>query len=144
MKYEIVPFKKEHLENLTIREIEENALKAFTESVQEKICEPAFTGLCDGKVIAIGGVIILWDGVGEGWIYGTTKIEKHKLFFMRGVLKKLKEIEKKYNLHRVQATVVFGVKGLIKFVEFLGFEFEGRLRGYGVSKEDYLIFGRNP
>ena len=142
MKYEIVPFKPEHLKNLKTREFEEQVLGELKESLLKKISEPAFTGLIDGKVIAIAGVAIFWDGVGEGWVFGTDEIENHKVFFMRNVLKKLKEIEKKYNLHRVQATVVSGMKGLIRFVEFLGFKFEGRLRNYGVHKEDYLIFGR--
>ena len=103
---------------------------------------PAFTGLVDGKVAGFAGVILMWPGVGEGWILGSDLFAENKLWFIRNVKRFLGKIMNTHEMHRVQTTVLHGHTDLIRLVEFLGMKFEGRLRGYGPQGEDYLMYGR--
>src|SRR5690606_19986480 len=45
-------------------------------------------------------------------------------------------------VRRIQATVDAECHRAIRWIERLGFEFEGRLRSYGPDGRDHLIYGR--
>jgi hypothetical protein len=141
---EVVPFEMKHFDQIELRELDKVTTQGFLETLQKNVehAGPAYTGLVDGEVVAIAGVVLLWPGVAEGWVFGSPKIAKYKKSFCRHVRNKLAEIEKEHKLWRVQATIVSGWSGLMRFVEFLGFQFEGRLSQYGLNKEDYLMYAR--
>ena len=82
---------------------------------------PAFTGLFEGEIIACGGVLPFWKGMGEAWLVTSPLVEKFKLSLAKSVHDKLEEIIKKMKLERVQ-TLVDGehITGQ-KFIERLGF-----------------------
>ena len=144
MKYEIIPFKPEHWDMIEFREFEHKTMGQFLEGIRIKVgaVGPAYTGLVDGKVAGFAGVMLMWPGVGEGWILGSDLFSEHKLWFARNVKKYMIKIMNTHDLHRVQTTVAHGHTALIRLVEFLGMKFEGRLRNYGPGGEDYLMYGR--
>jgi hypothetical protein len=129
---------------IEFREFEYLSMGNLMDDMKQKIegSGPAFTGLAGGKVVGFAGVVILWPGVGDGWIMAAEAISKHKLWFVRSVKKYLDLIMHNHNLHRVQTTVLHGHTDLIRLVEFLGMRFEGRLIGFGPQGEDYLMYGR--
>jgi hypothetical protein len=144
MKYEIVPFKPEHWDMIKFREFEKEAMGRMLDEIRLKVDAngPAYTGLVNGEVAGFAGVILMWPGVGEGWILGSDLFASNKLWFVRNVKKYLEKIMNTHDLHRVQTTVMHGQTGLVRLVEFLGMQFEGRLRNYGPNGEDYLMYGR--
>jgi len=144
--YTIEPYKIEHLTGMECRlwEKPNKEIRDKTPEYAQEILDkgPAFTGFYNGEILAVGGVALIWQGVGHAWIIGTPLIGAHGIFFARSVRKKLAIIAAEKGLHRIQATVICGVPRLIRFVEFCGFEFESRLRNYGPLREDHLMFSR--
>jgi hypothetical protein len=144
MKYKIVPFKAEHWDMIEFREFEQETMGKLLDQVRLRVNDsgPTYTGFVDGKVAGFAGVILMWPGVGEGWILGSDLFASNKLWFIRNVKRYLEKIMKTHEMHRVQTTVLHGQTELIRLVEFLGMKFEGRLRNYGPNCEDYLMYGR--
>jgi|TARA_R110002051_G_scaffold5954_12_gene29640 hypothetical protein len=144
MKYKIVPFKAEHWDMIEFREFEQETMGKLLDQVRLRVNDsgPTYTGFVDGKVAGFAGVILMWPGVGEGWILGSDLFASNKLWFIRNVKRYLEKIMKTHEMHRVQTTVLHGQTELIRLVEFLGMKFEGRLRNYGPNGEDYLMYGR--
>ena len=144
MKYKIVPFKPEHWEMIKFREFERETVGNMLDEIRLKLDAkgPTYTMLVHGEVAGFAGVALMWPGVGEGWILGSDLFESNKLWFVRTVKRYLEKIMYTHDLHRVQTTVMHGQTGLVRLVEFLGMEFEGRLRNYSPNGEDYLIYGR--
>ena len=116
MKYKIVPFEPEHWDMIDFREFERETMGNLLEQIR--------------------------PGVGEAWLVASGLSTKNKLWFVRGVKNWMEKLMNTHQLHRVQTTVMHGHTELIRFVEFLGMEFEGRIKHYGPNKEDYLMYGR--
>jgi len=144
MKYKIVPFKPEHWEMIEFREFEKETMGKLMDDIRVKVDAngPAYTGFVDGKVAGFAGVILMWPGVGEGWILGSDLFSDNKLWFVRNVKSYMTKIMNTHQMHRLQTTVMHGQNNLIRLVEFLGMEFEGRLKSYGPHGEDYLMYAR--
>lgn len=85
---------------------------------------PAFTAISNGDIIACGGVVPFWKGVGEAWLITSDLTEKFKIFFAKTVHNKLEEIIKLMDFKRVQALI--DSEHLIgqRFIERLGFKNE--------------------
>ena len=144
MKYKIVPFKPEHWEMIEFREFEKETMGKLMDDIRVKVDAngPAYTGFVDGKVAGFAGVILMGPGVGEGWILGSDLFAENKLWFVRNVKSYMTKIINTHQMHRLQTTVMHGHTNLIRLVEFLGMEFEGRLKSYGPHGEDYLMYAR--
>ena len=144
MKYKIVPFEPEHWDMIDFREFERETMGNLLEQIRIRsdAIGPTYTGLVDGKVAWIAGIILMWPGVGEAWLVASGLSTKNKLWFVRGIKSFMEKLMNTHQLHRVQTTVMHGQTELIRFVEFLGMEFEGRIKHYGPNKEDYLMYGR--
>ena len=142
MKYKIVPFEPEHWDMIEFREFEKETMGRLLNEIRLKVDAngPAYTGFVDGKVAGFAGVILMWPGVGEGWILGSDLFMSNKLWFVRNVKRYLIKIMNTHQMHRVQTTVMHGHTELIRLVEFLDMKFEGRLKGYGPNGEDYLMY----
>jgi len=129
---------------IEFREFERVAMEKVLNEIRLRVTAsgPTYTGFVDDKVAGFAGVMLMWPGVGEGWILGSNLFESNKLWFVRNVKRYLENIMNTHQMHRVQTTVMHGHTELIRLVEFLGMKFEGRLRNYGPNGEDYLIYGR--
>lgn len=100
---------------------------------------PAFTGLVDGEVIACGGILIFWAGVGEAWVVTSDLVDRYKLFFARTVTAKLGQIIREHRLERVQAAIDAEHHASIKWVEKMGFTNEGLMRKY-LGRRDFYRY----
>jgi RimJ/RimL family protein N-acetyltransferase len=127
MKYDIIPFKKEHWYQLRFRDDAE-ALTGLPDAEHARILAgggPAYSAYADGTIIGMGGVFILWPGTGEAWCLVSPEIRKHGIFFTRAVKRYLDMIAKLKNLERIQAAVQVDFQVGLKFIEALGFGAEG-------------------
>ena len=102
---------------------------------------PAYTGLADGEIVACGGILPLWKGVGEAWVISSELVPKYPLFFHRTISWMLDHLIEKMKLVRVQTTVHSKHERSIKWVERMGFVNEGLMRKY-IAGEDYIRFAR--
>jgi len=100
------------------------------------------TLLSGNKVVAVGGVHIMWDGVGEAWALVSPKIEGNGIVFARYAKKMFDAIIKDNKLTRVQATIHASDVTAAQFASWLGFESEGVMRKYGMNGEDYVRVAR--
>ena len=103
----------------------------------------AYTGIDDdGSVIVIGGVAFLWDGVGSGWVLTSELLLKHKIWCHRAIRDVLDNVEKDYNLHRIESIILKEHEVSMKWAERLGFKQEGLLRKYDSLKQDHWLYAR--
>ncbi len=103
---------------------------------------PAFTLLCDGEIVAAGGVTLMGWQRGEAWLLLPNTFYAHVKACYRLIRDKLTEIEQAHNLRRIQALVHPDFTAAQRLVEHLCFKNEGRLASYGPQGEDMLMYGR--
>lgn len=95
--------------------------------------------LLDGdEVIACGGIVILWPGVGEAWTVMGEKVKDYPL----AVAKALREGIERSGLRRIQATVRIDDGKARKLIGLCGFKPEGILEGFGPDGADFVSYAR--
>ena len=102
--------------------------------------QPSITVLVDGVVCGCGGIFELWDGVAEGWSILTNRMKQKPKTLVTAFKKYFACIENDY--YRIQITVDEEDHTAVKFAEYLGFTFEGRMLYYGPNKETHLRYAR--
>lgn len=100
---------------------------------------PAFTIFHDDEIIACGGIIIMWPGMGEAWAFTSPLVRKYPKFFHQEVKNHLEALIDVYHFVRVQAMVVKEFAVARKWAERLGFEYEGEMRKY-MGGKDYVRY----
>ncbi len=106
--------------------------------------DTAYTLEHEGQIIASAGIMLIFPSVGSacGWGYFSDLVHKYPLATHKTMKKMLNVLEKKHGLKRLQADCVKGFDRAVKWLEHLGFEYEGEMRRYGPSGETMLRFGR--
>ena len=105
----------------------------------------AVTVIFDGDIVAVGGLVKYWEGVGEVWLMLTEKSRKKGVFgiiALEAISKKMNELIVAHNLWRVEANVRADFPESIKMIKYFGFEYEGTKRKYTPDKCNMLIFSR--
>lgn len=105
-------------------------------SVDEAMSKSLWYG---DRLIAVGGIIQLWNGVGMAWAIVDKNIPSECVKKTAILFKKwFHKMAEHYGFHRIQADVKSDnfEKGH-KFVKFLGFKHEGKMTAYGSDKEDH-------
>lgn len=139
MAIEVVEFEPVHLEALL-------DVPAYLGSVREaaKHYKPglAFTAVADGRVIAAGGGFPLWRGVAEAWVaVGSVKAVTGRAVIY-AIRKRIDAVMRANGLHRMQASVYEPHVAAHRLARAVGFDYEGRMRGYGRDGETYVRYGR--
>jgi hypothetical protein len=139
---EIVPFKAEHYVALydkyyVMRQgLDPNAVGRTFEEMG-----PAFSGFYQGKLIACGGILIPWAGLGEAWCTVSRDV---RVFGAMATFIKMEMVFKgiisENHLRRVQADVDAENRRSIKFVERLGFLPEFAMPKFGPNGETYTRY----
>ncbi len=90
-------------------------------------------------VRAIGGICSYWQGVGEAWVLYDKDLKRNlrKSFEVTKIM--LLRIMKDKNFHRVQTTCKADDKRC-KFLEHIGFNFQGLLPKYNPDKTDSVMY----
>ena len=143
----LIPFKKEHLHEIDLRPFDEQVVmgvpKAFDLIALQAQKGIAYTGVNDeGKIIAVGGVVILWEGVGSGWVLTSDLLLKYKTWTHRNIKQILDITIDTQKLHRIESIILKDHCVSQKWAERLGFESEGLLRKYDSNKSDYYLYSR--
>ncbi len=107
--------------------------------------ETSYTCLFDGKIVAVGGIREYWKGVGESWLILTKHAQKKGIFGLiayNAIKKKLNEIIEDEKFWRIEANARADFPKAIRFIESLGFEFEGIKRKYTPDQCDMRSYSK--
>ncbi len=77
-----------------------------------------------------------------GWALISGLINKYPIATTKSVKVMIRKLESKYKIRRLQTLCLKGVEIHRKWLEFLGFEFEGELKNYGINGETYFRYAR--
>jgi RimJ/RimL family protein N-acetyltransferase len=142
--FRVVPFKFEHFQSMELDRPHQTFFLDFPghrEMLLRAEQQPAWTAWYEGRVIACGGIVPFWKGVGEGWFFASPEIAKHKVALVKSVKGLLWDMEEG-GYHRIQAVVLESSRPGRRLVEYLGFKFESILKKYGPGGENFIMYGR--
>lgn len=100
----------------------------------------SFTLIKGGDILAIGGIVPMWPGVGEVWLMRSTLVDDNGLTVAREVKKALAEHGKHF--WRLQAACAANDDVCHRWLEWLGFEREAELKMFGPDKSDFVQYRR--
>jgi len=133
MDYELRPYQPEDYLNVSRREFDLYTFgtRGNPEIIAKQLLDgKAFTGVCEKGLIACAGVLPLWRGVAEAWCVGSPLIEHFKFSFPKVVHRKITEMINYYGLDRLQTIVDREFITSIKWLERMGFQYEGEMPKY--------------
>ena len=101
----------------------------------------------EGHVIGMGGLAILWEGVGEVWLILTADFKNYcpnSLVILHAIRDRMNKVIADNNLWRAHATVRTDFLKAIKMIEFFGFENEtpNGMRNYLPDKGDAYLYSK--
>lgn len=100
-----------------------------------------FTMFYNDQVKFCGGVVDIWNGMGEMWMILNKDLDGCKFEIIRTIRYEVDNLfDTQY--HRLQATIDCANDAAIRFVEWLGFKREGVLRKYSHDRKDYYMYAR--
>jgi hypothetical protein len=138
---QLEPFKAEHILDMKLAERSQIIFMIPGLLDAYETLEGSHTFRHEGRIFACGGVLKLWEGMGEAWFVLADDIDL-PVFSVCAIVKDYVDslIGTKYR--RLQATIKCDDDKAIRFIEWLGFEREGFMRQYGVEGADYYIYAR--
>ncbi len=133
----------EHFNLIDFRNQEAEALANDPSAKQRffSLCEIGQTGtlLCDGRILCIMGLCQLWPGVWECFVFPSRYIHDYKKVYLRYAKTYLHQSIEDYKIRRIQ-TMSLSDPETNKWMQFLGFNFEGLHRKYGPEGSDYCAW----
>jgi hypothetical protein len=132
----IVPFKVEHLQGLRLQPMQ--AGSPIVSPATAGLLGHAFTALSEGVPVACGGLYEIWPGRALAWTYLGADCGREFMALHRTVSGHLRDAK----WRRVEAYVEAGYRNGTRWVEALGFEFEGLLKGFMPDGKDMNLYAR--
>jgi RimJ/RimL family protein N-acetyltransferase len=102
----------------------------------------AFSMVDGDQVLACGGVIRQWSGVGIWWLIVGQEAKKHPRRLLLVCIEMMEKVRAKGHFHRFQLYVNPDEPRHIRFAEALGFTFEGRMIKHTLDGKDHLLYAR--
>ena len=102
----------------------------------------AYTLLDNNVPVCSGGIIPTWLGNAQGWVISSKRIFRNKVKASRLIKERTDLLCANNKIWRLQTAVKADFKIGIRFAEFLGFNKEGLMVGYGPDKTDYYLMAR--
>jgi len=111
--------------------------------VHQSECGPCITACINNRPVAIFGLVLLWDGVGEAWSTFSSEARRYPIAMTKGANAFFDICEILFSLHRIQITVRSTDKRAVSWAKCLGFKSEGLMTEYSVDKTDYYMMRRS-
>lgn len=141
-----LPFVPEHFDHLDFDHKEISVLSKGYD-VKSMIANQAelgtaFTAFRYGRPIAIVGVVLIWNGVGEMWSLFDNQARDIPMTMLRAAID-FSDIAMRYlHLHRLQITVRTDDNRAKRYAEAIGFKTECVMQKYGPDQVDYFLMTR--
>lgn len=103
---------------------------------------PAWSLLAHGRVLACGGAVRFWPGVGELWLWLGREALENPVALARWARRALLLLRRRHGFVRLQAHVCANHRTACRFAEFLGLRREGVCPGYGPDHATHHLYGR--
>ncbi len=95
-----------------------------------------------GAILGAAGIVPLWNGVGNAWVYASDALRARPFGLHRCIARGLALAIEHFGFHRVQLSVHREFARSQRWVERLGFRFEGEMRGYGPNGDTYWRYAK--
>lgn len=145
MTIRVEPYKKEHsLEIIKNLRDEDKWLESQDWTFVTEAWEcfgPSFSIFDDDKVIFSCGIVLSEFNNGEAWTLFSKEYSKYKKTVFQKTKQILEDLISGFNLKRVSATCSDSCVHR-RFLERLGFVYEGTLKSFGPDNEDLVVYGR--
>jgi hypothetical protein len=143
----IKPFKKIHADQIVSYGMNHKLMEIDAGYADNRICNystpgNAFTMFMDEKPVFAIGLVVLWNGVAEGWVMASQNIFDIKFLAAKTMLKITNDLCKKNKIKRLQTSVKADFKEGVRFATWLGMEIEGLKKNYGPDGSDYYQLAR--
>ena len=147
MANEIKDFKPEHADKIISYGLNSKLMEIDAGFEDYRICNystkgNAYTMFIDGKPVFAIGIVILWDGVAEGWVMASQNVFEMKFLAAKTMKELTDEMCKKNKIKRLQTSVKADFKLGVRFATWLGLEIEGIKKCYGPDGSDYYQLGK--
>lgn len=148
---ELIDYKPEHAEQIEKAGAKEKGVdgSVLPENWAELLGSSliAKTAVFDGRIIACGGLFLLWPGVAEAWVTYVFDVEKLRIY-PRIVKDLIHEWMEKFDLVRVHAPLRADWEAGIKYAKWLGFRPDGwpevpdgvKMRKYHYDGADAIMY----
>ena len=93
-------------------------------------------------IIASGGIIQMWPGVGEAWMMMGDDFEDYAQVIYRTCLRTIRTAEKVFGMKRIQAAVLASEPQFVAWAISLGWQKEGLMRKWGPDGSDFYMMAR--
>ena len=144
--FKIVPYETQHGDEMIEFGLNDKLMDidaSFKENrIDFAMAGLAFTLLDNNVPICSGGVIPTWLGNAQGWVISSKRIFRNKIKASRLIKERTDLLCANNKIWRLQTAVKADFKIGIRFAEFLGFNKEGLMVGYGPDKTDYYLMAR--
>jgi len=147
MANELKPFLPEHADEIVAIGLNDKLMEIDASYKNNRICNystkgNAYTMFMNDKPIFAIGIVILWDGVAEGWVIASQNIFEMKFLSAKTMKELTDDMCKKNKIKRLQTSVKADFKLGIRFATWLGFKIEGLKKKYGPDGSDYYQLGK--
>lgn len=112
------PFQVDDLYGICNRDGEQVPDESFREGLMNG---PALTVLFNGEPIGAGGIVIVWPGVGHGWMRLSSAMAPYMRWCFRVTRQFLIDVRNVYKLHRIETEALKGFEQNQRWAEHLGF-----------------------
>ena len=144
--YRIVPYNTQHGDEMIEFGLNDKLMDidaSFKENrIDYAMAGLAFTLLDNNVPICSGGIVPTWMGNAQGWVISSKRIFRNKVKASRLIKQRTDLLCANNKIWRLQTAVKANFKIGIRFAEFLGFNKEGLMVGYGPDKTDYYLMAR--
>ena len=144
--YRIVPYNTQHGDEMIEFGLNDKLMDVDASFKENRIdfamAGLAFTLLDNNVPICSGGIIPTWLGNAQGWVISSKRIFRNKVKASRLIKERTDLLCANNKIWRLQTAVKADFKIGIRFAEFLGFNKEGLMVGYGPDKTDYYLMAR--
>lgn len=139
----VEPFKSYHLDLLRAQGVQgaqlaEVSLVPVTYASVLEPKGPALTVFDRDQIVLCGGILEQAPGRGECWALMAADAGKH-MRWLHYAVKRFLAIQ---HWQRLEASVEESFGEGCRWVELLGFEYEGKMKGYGLNGETHLRYAR--
>lgn len=140
-----IPYRPEHLAQLRLQSAQ-GMLQALLldRGYAAALAVPglAWTGLVDGAVVGCAGFLPQTPGRCVAWALIGQEVPRHAwLAITRQVVAGMVEVRRR-GFWRIEAVVHARFAAGRRWVELMGFEFEGLMRAYDPERSDCLLYAR--
>jgi hypothetical protein len=98
--------------------------------------------LTTGEPAVIGGVVFIWPGLANGWMFGTDRWSGVALEVTRTVKRVILPALDRERVHRLECKAIEGHTDVDRWLAMLGFQREAVIAQFGQGRQDFVLWAR--